>query len=375
MLLFIQPYGTRILRSLIQNAPVDCMSASTELVPPPKTDLVEEVHLALRQSCGRIEYSRAHRFLGALDVLFSGSFRRRLKKLCLEKHVTAMHCIAHQLDFVPAFAVAKELDIPYFLTVHDHIEYLRADLSLGSILGALPEVWTGAAHRYVITNELGEEYCRRFGRVKYDVVTDCVTGDLHAPLKRVPGSLRVYFMGQIHLNYRPNFQALVSALDLLAAERAEDPVGLTLRGIDSYPLDSRASKVITLPWGSQEDVMHDMDNADLVYLPMPFMDEPKNRLFCRFSLSTKMVTYLDSGLPLIYHGPVNSAAYNLLAAHRAAILITSLDAAEIRAQLQDQLPCSATLVENALRLGRKQFTLDHVRQTFWSPIVSRLNSK
>ncbi len=34
--------------------------------------------------------------------------------------------------------------------------------------------------------------------------------------------------------------------------------------------------------------------------------------FARYSLSTKMVTYAGSGVPILYHGPADSAAYELL---------------------------------------------------------------
>ena len=47
------------------------------------------------------------------------------------------------------------------------------------------------------------------------------------------------------------------------------------------------------------------------------------------------VTYLASGIPILYHGPSGTAAHNLLAKHRAAVLIKTLDPGEIAQQLRE----------------------------------------
>ena len=61
-----------------------------------------------------------------------------------------------------------------------------------------------------------------------------------------------------------------------------------------------------------------MESADLLYMPMPFGEAHEK--FARYSLSTKMVTYAGSGVPILYHGPATSAAFDLLKRNDAAIL-------------------------------------------------------
>jgi GT2 family glycosyltransferase len=82
-----------------------------------------------------------------------------------------------------------------------------------------------------------------------------------------------------------------------------------------------------------------------------------------------MVTYLGSGVPVLLHGPEDSAAGNLLRGADAALVADSLDVravAEILAFGGDRGPVVA---DNALRLARQRFRLSDVRARFWQPIL------
>ena len=153
--------------------------------------------------------------------------------------------------------------------------------------------------------------------------------------------LRVYFMGLFHLVYERNLQVFIEALELLSAQ--VDPGvarSITLRCGSIRPALRKQSRLVrVLPFGSEADVQTDFDSADWLYLPLPFSEE--HRAFGAYSLSTKMVTYLGSGLPILYHGPAGTAAHNLLSKHRAAALITSLDPEEIAGVLAELLPDGA----------------------------------
>jgi hypothetical protein len=88
-----------------------------------------------------------------------------------------------------------------------------------------------------------------------------------------------------------------------------------------------------------------------------------------------MVTYLGSGIPILYHGPAGTAAHNLLSKHRAAALITSLDPKEIAHTLAQLLQDngSAALAANALSLARLNFLRSEQHERFWDPIVNCLD--
>ncbi|MEJ7703270.1 MAG: hypothetical protein WKF47_06270 [Geodermatophilaceae bacterium] len=129
--------------------------------------------------------------------------------------------------------------------------------------------------------------------------------------------------------------------------------------------------VKVLPFADEAQVQRDIEEADLLYMPLHFGDEHEN--FARYSLSTKMVTYIGSGVPILYHGPTSSAAFDLLGKHRAAILAPTLAPDEIARALADLTPGTrAEITRHALHLARTSFMLADQTQRFWQTISQNL---
>jgi hypothetical protein len=87
-----------------------------------------------------------------------------------------------------------------------------------------------------------------------------------------------------------------------------------------------------------------------------------------------MVTYLGSGIPILYHGPTGTAAYNMLSKNRAAALMTSLDPKEIARTLVGLLRDndSSIFAGNALELARTNFLRVEQHNKFWSEVLNCL---
>jgi alkanesulfonate monooxygenase SsuD/methylene tetrahydromethanopterin reductase-like flavin-dependent oxidoreductase (luciferase family) len=117
-----------------------------------------------------------------------------------------------------------------------------------------------------------------------------------------------------------------------------------------------------------------MEEVDFLYMPMPFGPEHEN--FTRYSVSTKMVTYVGSGLPILYHGPTTSAAFDLLRRHKAGIFLTSLSPEEIARSLTELSNAQReAVVRNALDLARREFMLADQTRKFWGTICDCLRSR
>lgn len=370
MIAFVQGYGlhswgggARILRGLLQGVARPFVSICTHPQRQPATTVGRELWLPLRPGFGRVERSRLGRYLGYLQPLFAGRFRRQLGDTLVREKVTAIHAIPQGIDFWYAFQVAREMGLPYYLNVHDDMGYTLAGRpERRASLKALAEVWPQATGRIVICEAMGEEYCRRYGRRPYAVVTDGIQMIAPEPRAPHPGSLlRVYFMGAAHVSYGENFQTLFQALALLGG--AGRQVSLVLRGSSVLPRGLDVP-VKVLPWGSEDEIARDLDQVDLLYLPMPF--GKRYEPFWRYSLSTKMVTYLGSGLPILYHGPAEAAAARLLARHGAATLSHTLDPGQLARTLEASRGGWQTIAANALRLAAGQFSLASQRARFWA---------
>lgn len=380
-LMMVQPFsigesggGPRILRMLTAKSELAVVSVCTTRKPPQSRSPVEEVHLPLRPSFGRLDSTRLERTLSGLETALGPRFRARFDHLCEQLGVRGIHSVAHRMDFWHAFRVAQGRGLPYMLSIHDDLAWSfagRPDRRIA--LRRLARVWREAQVRFAASEALANAYCNRYGEREYTLITDGVDSVPEEP--RLPtGRLRIYFGGLFHLSYRANLDALLVALERLADDWGQDAVSVTLRCevISDYTLRTDI-RVSVLPFADEEVVRTDMESADLLYLPLPF--DERNHAFSRFSLSTKLVTYLASGLPILYHGPSDSALATLLREAGAAIMATRPEPEAIEQALAEAVPRSQAIAENALALARRRFQAAAIRAQFWQKVSKALDDQ
>jgi glycosyltransferase involved in cell wall biosynthesis len=382
-ILFVQPFslgvggggGARILRALLGNAPIPWRSVCVS--PQRPKPWSGETHFPSRPSWGKIETSRLAMFPKMTMSIFAGRFRRRLKTFCQQANASAIHTVPHSgLDFAHAHAVARELSLPLFISVHDDLAYTAAHEGTKEVHEqAMRDAWLDADARFVISEALGREYSRRYGERSFEVVTDGLSALNSARQNSSSRDWRIYFMGLFHLGYEPNFRALLEALRILERQNPGITSTVTCRCEYIRPRVWKDIKhVSVLPFANESQIERDMNAADLLYMPMPFGREHEN--FARYSVSTKMVTYVGSGLPILYHGPTTSAAFDLLHRNEAAIFLTSLSPEEIARSLAELSDAKREkVVRNALGLARLEFMLADQTRKFWGVISDRLQSK
>jgi hypothetical protein len=373
MLTLVQPFGlgswgggARILSSLVAGSADSCVSICTSPNKPPMPPAhanVVEMHLPCRPSLGRLERTRLHSMLAIVDAASAPLFTNRLVAAFRRHKASTIHLLPHAPDFWPAYTAARKLRLRVIISAHDDIRCNPCFTPLLSLLEIqLGRVWRGADAAMTISEELGQEYNKRFGAREYTVVTDGVERIADAPRQSTDNSFRVYFGGAQHLSYGPNFEQLAAALGIVKAGNADLNVTLTMRGSDTQ-LRPPGVHVRALPWADHTCFVRDLDDADLLYLPLPF--GPKYNSLSRFSLSTKMVTYLASGVPILFHGPANSAAGRLLAVHGAAICVNSLSTNALVDGVKALPKLGVATAKAALRLAADQFRIDGQRQQFW----------
>ena len=169
-----------------------------------------------------------------------------------------------------------------------------------------------------------------------------------------------------------NLRALLAGLAQFQRAHPGVTTSVTLRCEHVRPeVMAGFERVTILPFADETQVQRDLETADFLYMPIPFGREHEN--FARYSLSTKMVTYVGSGRPILYHGPRTSAAYDLLRANDAAIFLTTGDPKEIASVLAALSPVKrAEIASNALNLARRDFMLMDQLARFWGAIEGKL---
>lgn len=378
---FVQPFslgsaggGPRILRALLERAPFAWQSVCT--APRKPKTWPNEIHLRSRPGWGRIEHSRFAQVPNRTAPFFAPMFRQRLRKRCIQAGARALHAIPHSgLDFAEVHAVARELSVPFFISLHDDLTYTASGVGVSETMreDAMGVAWQEAAGRFVISEALGEEYCQRYGKRDYNVVTDGLSELTPLRAETNPRSLHVYFMGLFHMGYERNLCALLEGLARLEKANPSMTVRITCRceHIRAEVLEG-LKEVTVLPFADEAQVKLDMETADLLYLPMPFGEVYEK--FARYSLSTKMVTYAGSGVPMLYHGPVTSAAFDLLKKNDAAIFVTSLAPEEIAQTLSGLTQQRrGEIAANALALARREFMLEDQTRKFWDAFTRVLS--
>lgn len=378
-ILFVQPFslgsaggGARILRALLGNAIADWHSVCSS--PGRPKSWPNETHIRSRPSWGKIETSRLAMFPQMTMSIFAPGFQRRLKSFCQKRKVRAIHTIPHAgLDFARAQAVARELSLPFFISVHDDLGYTAAHSGVRPevLEQAMQDAWLNSSARFVISEPLAREYSRRYGVRDYQIVTDGLSEVIARMDQPIPGRLRIYFMGLFHMAYETNLRGLLDGIAIFEKSRADATVDLICRCEHIRPQVVKSTeRVRVLPFANEAQIESDLQIADLLYMPIPFGPEHEN--FARYSVSTKMVTYVGSGVPILYHGPKTSAAFDLLDRHRAAIFLTTLDPGEIARTLGEMTDSKRReAAANALELARNKFMLSDQTQKFWGAI-SRL---
>lgn len=378
MIAFVQTFGlqdssggARVLRAMLGEGQADIVSVNTGRDVPPWVH-IKEIHLPLRPRLGRLEQSRFHHRVTALDHFFRGNFESRLRRLLEQHHVQLIHTIPHSYEIVPISRVAITMNLPLFLSVHDDIEYsVRGHRYLNEVREGIANAWRNATGIFAISEELGLEYCRRYGTREFSMVTDGLTNVAGGPQRWPAKSLRIYFMGLFHYTYGPNLRALMDALKIVRNRHSDWAISVTCRSRSvSSPIHADDVPVQILPFAPETEVEKDMLSADLLYQPLPFAEFAQN--FVKFSLSTKMITYLGSGLPIFYHGPEDSAASKLLSRHQAAAICTTLDPLRIADELEAVAVRRESIVRNALSLASSRFMLADQQRRFWDPIFKTL---
>jgi hypothetical protein len=180
-------------------------------------------------------------------------------------------------------------------------------------------------------------------------------------------------MGLFHMGYERNLRALLSGLAIFERANPSMTARVTCRceHIRSEALDG-LKRVAVLPFANEGQIKVDMETADLLYMPMPFGEAHEK--FTRYSLSTKMITYAGSGVPILYHGPATSAAFDLLKRNNAAIFVTSPAPEEIAETLAGlTAERRGEIARNALALAEREFMLADQTRKFWGAFSSALS--
>jgi hypothetical protein len=372
-ILFIQPFpihgtggGAQIMRFLIQNNPHDCCIVNSSVACGPDSGEFKEFHLPERPRFGPLErIGRLHPLLQKTTQFYRGIWRNKLDRLIRSEGIHAVHSVVGPDGlFSETQVVCEKLGLPHVVTIHDdnaNIEK-KGDRTYEVRLASL---WANASHRYVICEEMGEEYNQRYAPRDYSIVTDGITSFRETVRVNADPKNQFYFTGLMHISYEPNFKSLFRFLK--SRQSTTPPPKICSRG--GYARDALVRDCESWEYRGFSldlDYVEDTDGFDYLYLPLPF--DSRYADFIRLSFSTKLITYLNLGIPIVYHGPVESALYKTLQKHDAALFVQSLDSAAWEKALNVSHDRRVEIVLNAQRLAKSRFSNEDILERFYTPL-------
>jgi len=289
------------------------------------------------------------------EVFFLERIVRDVRKAASSLDFEVIHTVNHG-PYCTIFCDEAFSATPLWVSFHDHF-------STCSTFEDTSKLWNRSVRRLMISREMGIEYQRLFGDKPFELITDGVaTDEISAPKTTAGSPLTVYFAGLLHLEYIPLFATLADALESLSADGTA--VKLVLRGTQKLDfLNNRSFEVdYRQDFVTDAQVKAELDAADILYLPIKF-NVPD---FYLYSLSTKLISYLGGAGTILYHGPGDAAACNLIREYNAGATATSLDKTELKEKILEIIKGENTFSANAKKLASGQFDLKTIKDRFWS---------
>ncbi len=290
------------------------------------------------------------------EKTFVNLTNRRIRRAAIQIPCDVIH-VVHHGPFADALCTAEFAGKEFWVSFHDHFTTTKCTYRSSA------ELWNRAHRRLVISDELGKTYQQAFGNKPYDLITDGVYSDeiTYPSDGDVPQQFEIYFAGLLHIAYLPLFEVLADALDKLSADGLSFKIVLRATQRLTFfnnRLFQTEYRDITL---DDDELKAELNNASILYLPIKFTHPD----FYLYSLSTKMVGYLGAPGSILYHGPADSAAYNLLHNAGAASCCATLSVDDLVASILDAIKNRQKFSAQAKILAQNKFDMLVMQRKFW----------
>ena len=184
----------------------------------------------------------------------------------------------------------------------------------------------------VASNGMREEYKSRYGIEGIPLIRpvsdDKIRRDRPITFKNSDSQIIIGFSGSLYA--KDEFSALFDALSSVGWKLLE--IRVTFKVLSNYfffPQDfqQKNSSIQLLGFRDQEAVVEELSKCHIAYLPYWF-DESR-ALSVRTCFPDKTVSYLTSGVPILFHGPKQSTPTDFFAKYPVGLTCHSLDHSEI----------------------------------------------
>jgi hypothetical protein len=312
-----------------------------------------------------------------LDRFWSPFAARNLEAALRDCRADAIWAVPHQWAIPPLARVLAHGRRPYHLSLHDSPEAHYPERRLGlrtahRWISSTHDLYARATSRDVISKEMAEDWLAKTGTMADVIVHAGLEADDFAYLsERVPqrsGSIRIAYAGTIVAEQ--SFLLFIESLEKVSSQLPR-PIELHFFGAHTYR---------TRPWFrsswmhehgdlNAEELKSCLRRFDWGFAPMELTDVNPN--YNRYSLPTKVVSYLSAGLAVISLGHSVSTIANLARRYDFGIAVDERSSANLNAILLEGLSVAKPWARygNELdRCARSEFDASKMRATLWTQL-------
>jgi tetratricopeptide (TPR) repeat protein len=197
-----------------------------------------------------------------------------------------------------------------------------------------------ADHCAVISDVMANDYQEAYGHEPI-ILRHALDDDLQRTGRRAlrrDGALTIAMLGNIYA--ADAITAFITALSGAGWKIAGRAVSLVCMTPVLPPAADSSMPIEHLGWLEQQEALRILERADIGYVPYWFGNEFRSAV--RLSFPSKLSTMATAGLPVFFHGPIDSSVIPFLKTHPMGVACPSLDATEILSHLETFVSASST---------------------------------
>jgi len=372
--------GSALLYRLLQNYPVKRLRVieGSLSVSHPCKRLPGVEYWKLRVGTERLLRTRFHPLYSSLLHLTATLRLGQLDRIEKQFRPEAILTVAQGYTWVTAACIAKKLNLPLHLIIHDDWVSVQENVLPARIHKRVKqqfkEIYQLAESRLCVSPYLVEDFGKKYGvtgTVLYPSRAADVPEYSHPPISN--GSRKkivAAFAGTINTpGYASSLATLTSVLENLGGELI---VYSNLSDIDIKNCGLDKSNVINRPILPFKELLHSLrKEVDVLFVPMSFRMEDAQNM--KVSFPSKLADYTVVGLPLLIWGPPYCSAVRWARENPGvAEVVTKFDKEELTKaikHLSQDLDYRYKLAEVALQKGREFFSHSTAINKFYKSIT------
>ncbi|MCZ8173143.1 MAG: hypothetical protein O9272_15520 [Brevundimonas sp.] len=344
-------------------------NSDLDLQPDPRFEkLITELHGKPNETYDRSLFSAEDVFAREAEVR-----RRDIPRLIAE---AVRFGRVHEVDQVWAVlqgqtlvrmaeGVAFELKLPLKTLIWDPLKWWHEARGIDEETQAIDNALFDRAIRassFVVAPSwaMAEQITKQYGTASHPIIASIDRSVRQEPATalRQSNNITLAIAGQFYAS--DAWDALVAALESCDWVCGGQKIVINVYGASSPPGAIDSHKVRLKGWYSQPELVNAIHReCDICYCPYPFA--PELRDVSKFSFPSKVVVYLASGRPILFHGPSYSSPGKYLDSRAAGVTCYSRDPKKILTALEQMITDAdeyARLAAAGSEAFQEDFTLD-----------------